>query len=55
MSDKSIQPIKLSEDVNRYMEIAIYFWDLRKKKYLEAGIDEDKLNDINAEIIKYDN
>lgn len=57
LSEKSIKTIKTSEDVNRYMNIAIYFWDLRKKKYLEVGIDEDELNYINAKIAnaKYDN
>lgn len=54
LNEKSINIIKEPEDVIRYMDIANYFWTLRKKHYIAAGMSEKQLIDVNERISSYD-
>ena len=54
LNGKSIIPFNEPEDVIRYMDIAEFFWKVRKKHYLNAGISEDEIVEINKMIASFD-
>lgn len=54
LNEKSISPINEPEDVKRYMDIAEFFWKVRKKHYLNAGISEEEMVKINKKIATFD-
>ena len=48
--EASKRAIKTVDDVKRYMDIAEFFWELRKKHYLRVGKTETELDEVNKKI-----
>lgn len=55
LAKESAKIIKTCDDVKRYMDIADFYWDIRKKRLIDAGYTEEQLTEINIKIAQSDN